>query len=267
MTAAAPAAPSPILSASALVRPLESRSPIAATPAGSGAGATALVPPPPVIPLPKAPPWWRRRRMFVLLAILIVLTAVSVSRLGERAAGLASPSGTPDPTRTPRNTAPVVATSTPALTTAAATATLALTATPTAARTPTPPTPTPVVPPTATPVPTDDHGNTPQTATAITPGVYTGTIEVGADMDYFRFNANAGTMIAIEFKGSSLNGGAVALLVSTGVASGVTQVAEDTDSGSGAKINHQATQAAIYFIRVRSTRSDTGTYSFLLAAR
>ncbi len=264
MTSAA-AAPSPILSASALVGPLESRSAIGGT-AAAEAGATALVPPPPAIPLPKAPPWWRRRRAFVLLAILIVLAAVSLSRPGDRTAGSVSPSGTPEATRTPRNTAPVVATSTPALTTAAATATLAPTATPSApARTPTP-TPTPV-PVTATPLPTDDHGSTPQTATPITPGVYTGTIEVAADLDYFRFSVNAGTMIVVEFKGNTLNGGAVALLVSTGVASGVTQVAEDTDSGGGAKINHQATQGAIYFVRVRSTRSDTGTYSFLLAAR
>jgi hypothetical protein len=116
-------------------------------------------------------------------------------------------------------------------------------------------------------VPTDDHGSTPQTATPITPGVYTGNIEVPADVDYFRFSANAGTTIMVEFKGNSLNAGAIALLVSTGVASGVTQLAEDTDSGGGAKINHAVTQTAIYFLRVRSTRGDTGTYGFVLASR
>jgi hypothetical protein len=256
------AAPSAILTPSALVRPLESRAAAAPAMATSGGFAAAGVVPPPALPLPKAPPWWRRRRMFVLLAILVVLTTFSLPRFAERNLGAGSPTGTPDTTRTPRNTAPVVATST-------ATATLAPTATPVVPiRTPTPvpATPTPV-PATATPVPTDDHGSTPQTATPITPGVYTGTVEVPTDVDFFRFNATAGTTIVAEFKGNTLNGGAIALLVSTGVASGVTQLAEDTDGGGGAKITHQATQTAVYFLRVRSARSDTGNYSFVLTAR
>jgi serine/threonine protein kinase len=274
---AAPA-PSPILTASALVRPLERSGAAAAGLATGGAGAATLVPSPPVIPLPKAPPWWRRRRMFVLLAILIVLTAVGLARAGERNAGSVGPTITPDPTRAPRSTVPVVAPSSSALAAATPTPTVSGTATPTTAVTATPPaatvapstpvrTPTPPAPATVTPVPPDDHGNTPQTATPIVPGTFMGTIEVPTDVDYFRFTASAGTVIAVEFKGSTLNGGAIALLTSAGVASGVAQLAEDTDGGTGAKINHVVTQTGLYFLRVRSTRSDTGAYGFVFASR
>ena len=78
---------------------------------------------------------------------------------------------------------------------------------------------------------------------------------------------NANTPIAIEFKGSTLSGGAVALLASGLLGGTTTQVAEQVDSGTGAKITHTAT-AGTYYIRVRSSRGDTGIYAFgLLTSR
>jgi len=264
MTAAAPnAAPSqpptlppadaasPFLSPSALVRPLD-RAPstppipapampetrvVAATPAptilASGAAAAAVMPTP--IPLPKTPPWWRRRRMLILPAILIGLTIFSLPRLGQPAGA------TNAPTRSaPRTVAGGGTTATPAATA----------------------TPTPTVTRTPEPTPTFNYGHTPTTATTITPGVYNGNLTTGSELDYFRFDARANTQIVIEFKGATLSGGAIALLFATTPTAVVTQLAEDTDTGNGAKINFTTTQAGVYYIRVRSTRGDTGSYSF-----
>ena len=112
------------------------------------------------------------------------------------------------------------------------------------------------------PTPTFNYGHTPQTATAITPGLYNGNLTTPAELDYFRFDARANVQITIEYKGNTLTGGAVALLIQVAASGVVNQLAEDTDTGSGAKINHTTTQAGVYYIRVRSTRGDTGAYSF-----
>jgi hypothetical protein len=144
-----------------------------------------------------------------------------------------------DPGRTARQT------TTPAATTAAPT-----------------PTPTPVRTP--EPTPTFNYGHTPQTATQVTPGVYNGNLTTSTELDYFRFDARAGVQIVVEYKGSSLSGGAIALLIQAATGA-VNQLAEDTDNGGGAKISYTTTQVGVYFLRVRSTRGDTGAYSFGLA--
>ena len=235
--------PSPFLSPSALVRPLDrARSappvPVGVTGPTIVATAPAILETPARLPLAKSRPWWRRRRVLILpAAILIVLAVLSLPKQDARTGGVVSP--TSEPARTARQT------TTPAGTTAAPT-----------------PTPTPVRTP--EPTPTFNYGHTPQTATQITPGVYNGNLTTPTELDYFRFDARAAVQIVVEYKGSTLSGGAIALLIQTptGV---VNQLAEDTDNGSGAKINYTTTQVGVYFLRVRSTRGDTGAYSFGLA--
>jgi len=231
--------PSPFLSPSALVRPLERAPSTPATPAAVAAtkptmAATAptVVETPARLPLAKSRPWWRRRRMLILPAAILI--AFAVLNLPKQNAGVLSPSS--EPTRSARQTP------TPAATTAAPT-----------------PTPTPVR--TVEPTPTFNYGHTPQTATQVTPGVYNGNLTTSGELDYFRFDARAGVQIVVEYKGSTLSGGAMALLIQT--SSGVVnQLAEDTDNGNGAKISYTTTQVGVYFLRVRSTRGDTGAYSF-----
>jgi len=236
-------APSPFLSPSALVRPVE-RAP--STPPAPAMTETVIVAPAPQptivaaapsaatttpIPLRKTRPWWRRRRMLVLPGlILLALVVLSLPKQGQAGA-------TNAPTRTPARTVAGAATTAPA------------TATPAPTRTP-------------EPTQTFNYGHTPQTATVITPGVYNGDLTTGSELDFFRFDARASVQIVVEFKGVTLNGGAVALLFAATPTAVLTQIAEDTDSGNGAKINHITTQAGVYYIRVRSTRGDTGTYSF-----
>jgi serine/threonine protein kinase len=252
-------APSPLLSPSALVRPPEraaSTPPAAATTAaatsvaaktlvsggGGAAAGTATTAP---IALAKKTPWWRRRRMLVLPAALIVLAILSLPKQEQRASATSAP-----PTRTPARTAPVGGG-----TTATPVATQTIVATPT---------PAPTVARTATPepAPTFNYGHTPQTATAITPGVFNGDLTTAGEVDYFRFDARANAQIIVEFKGSTLSGGAAALLVQTAANGSLTQLAEDIDSGTGAKISFTTTQVGVYYVRVRSARGDTGAYSF-----
>jgi len=162
-----------------------------------------------------------------------------------------APTARVTPTPAPTNTVPIVVTATP---------------TPSVARSSTPPT-TPL--PTPSAVATDDHGNTPQTATALTPGtLYNGTIDPATDVDWFRFNAVAGNQIVAEYRGKTLNAGAIALYVLNAAAgSGVTEVGvEDIDNGSGASIAATARETAVYFIRVRSSRTDVGTYTLIVGA-
>jgi serine/threonine-protein kinase len=236
-------ATSPFLSPSALVRPLDRAPTTPPAPARVTAPtvvvtAPAVVETPARLPLAKAPPWWRRRRMLVVpVAILIVLGVLSLPKQDGRTGGVVSPSS--DPGRTARQT------TTPAATTAAPT-----------------PTPTPVRTP--EPTPTFNYGHTPQTATQVTPGVYNGNLTTSTELDYFRFDARAGVQIVVEYKGSSLSGGAIALLIQAATGA-VNQLAEDTDNGGGAKISYTTTQVGVYFLRVRSTRGDTGAYSFGLA--
>ncbi len=237
-------APSPFLSPSALVRPLDRapstppatapavREPTVVTPAAptiiAGAAAATTAP----LPLKRTPPWWRRRRMLVLPAVILLgFGVLSLPRQDARAGATGAP------------------TRTPARTVAGGGTTTAPVATPTPTRTP-------------EPTPTFNYGHTPQTATTITPGVYNGDLTTGNELDYFRFDERAGTQIIVEYKGSTLSGGAIALLFSTTPTALVVQIVEDTDAGNGAKINYTTTQAGVYYLRVRSTRGDTGNYSF-----
>ena len=268
---------SPFLSPAALVSPIERPPsippasippPIATAAAGVAAGATAIVAPPRV--LPKTPPWWRRRRMLVLLAILIVLTIFALSTQEGRFAGVSGNA----PARSQRRES-----ASPQPSTAAPSASAALTPAPTSAASPassplqTVPvvatatplrTPSLTVGPTTTPpaATTDDHGNTPQTATPLTAGQFTGgTIDPASDVDWFRFSVATAGQVLVELKGKTLASGAVALFVGN-TTGGVTQVGtEDVDNGSGASVLATAREPGTYFVRVRSARGDIGTYA------
>jgi len=269
--AATTPAPSPFLSPSAMVRPLERAAstppapgPLASTPVTSAASTPAASPTPAAPtaaarPLAKPRAWWRRRRMLVLPAVVVALGILSLPKQDQRTNGAAT--ATPAPTRTAQKTvggggpatAAPIATSTPL-----ATSTLVVTATPapTAARTATP-----------EPTPTFNYGHTPQTATAISAGVFNGNLTTAGEVDYFRFDARANVQVIVEFKGSTLAGGAVALLVQTTPTGAVTQLAEDIDNGTGAKVNFTTTQIGVYYLRVRSARGDTGAYTFGLVTQ
>ncbi|TMC31013.1 MAG: hypothetical protein E6J24_16065, partial [Chloroflexi bacterium] len=96
-----------------------------------------------------------------------------------------------------------------------------------------------------------------------------GAIDPASDVDWFRIGVSANTQILVELKGKTLNAGGVALFLGSAT-TGVTQVgSEDIDSGAGASLLTTARDAGVYFVRVRSTRGDTGTYSVVvgLAAR
>jgi serine/threonine-protein kinase len=268
--APAPSTDSPILSPSALVRPIETppstppvkRAPSVMFPGAAGAATKAPVTAPPM-KIPKGRPWWRRRRMLIVpAALLIALAVLFVPRQDARIGGIlgGARATATEPARTqPRSTNPVVvpstaATATPVATTAAPTATAPRTNTPA---------PTPV--PTATPpsAVTDDYGNTPATAAQMNPGtVYNGAIDPASDVDFFRFGVTtANTTINVEYKGNTLNGGAVALLQGGTVGQQPAQLVEETDGGAGIHISFLARDPGVYFVRVRSGRGDTGTYA------
>jgi eukaryotic-like serine/threonine-protein kinase len=274
---------SPILSPFAMATPIErpASTPPTSLPPGiapaalsASGGATAVLAP---RPLMKTPPWWRRRRMLILPILLIVLTILYAARQNVRIGGVTGEGPTQaartQPAATPAGTASTQAT-----------ASAAPSVTPTIA--PTPLQSVPVVvspsplqtaprPPSATVGPTttptspaavvDDHGNTPQTATPINTGQLTnGAIDPPSDVDWFRVQLNANTQFLVELKGRSLNAGAVALFAASGT-TGVTQIgSEDVDGGAGASILATAKEAGFYFVRVRSTRGDTGMYSVVV---
>jgi eukaryotic-like serine/threonine-protein kinase len=254
-----PSADPPILSASALVRPIDTRPstpPAQRDPSvmfpGPARAATAAVAAPP-IRIPKAPPWWRRRRTLVLAALIVVLALFIVPRLDARVGGVAG--GGParqtasEPARTqPRASAPVVI---PTNTTVATP--VASTPVPTPVRTPTP-APSAVV---------DDYGNTAATAALMNPGtVYNGTIEPAGDVDWFRFGVtSSNTTINVEYKGNTLAGGAIALLQGGTVGQQPAQLVEETDVNGSVHISFLARDPGVYFVRIRSARGDTGTYA------
>ena len=266
MPPAAASADSPFLSPSALVRPIErppstppppQRTPSVMFPgAAAGAAAAAATVAAPPIKIPKAPPWWRRRRMLILPAILVVLTVLNLSRFDLRAGGGARETATVPGRTQPRSTAPAV------IPASSAPATVAPTATPTASA---PRTNTPA----PTPAPTDNFGHTATTATTMNPGtVYNGSIEPATTQDWFRFGVSAAnTTINIEYKGNTLAGGAVALLQGTTSVGPTTQLAEETDGGAGVHISYLAQNPGVYFVRIRSARGDTGTFSVAMNLR
>jgi len=286
MPLSAPPVGDAISSPSAFIRPVEPTALITppVTPASSIAtsapiATAAIAPAPPIVA--SVPPWWRRKRMLVIPALLIALLAFGMLRERGAFAGLeeqqrATRSERPErsgPRVTP--TAPIVVTSPSASATSrpsaepSASPTIAPTPNPTAARTPQPtvaptPAPTPVPTPAPTPAPTappaDDYGNTPATAFPITQGGYSGFISPAGDVDFFRFSVSSPTAIGIEYRGLSLVNGVITLY--SGGSTGVTQIAEEVDTGAGARITYVTQGPGVYFLKVSAKGGATGQYAF-----
>ena len=111
---------------------------------------------------------------------------------------------------------------------------------------------------------TDDHGNSPATASVITAGTQNGTIAPSGDVDWFRLNVPAGTTIAAELHLGTLGSATITLLSQSG-----QTLDEDADAaGRVARLNYQAKDAGAYFIRVKAARAEaTGTYSVVVTTR
>jgi serine/threonine-protein kinase len=286
-----PPAASAISSPAAFMRPVE---PAASAPVAAISSPTAISAPPaataaaviaPSQIVVSVPPWWRRRRMLIIPVLLLALFAFGTLReRGAFASVDERASGRPERSARLTPTAPIVVSSPSATATArpsgspspslsvSPSVTVAPTPAPTPVPTPVPtPAPTPVPTPAPTPVPTptptpvvDDYGNTPVTATGIGQGGHSGFIAPAGDVDFFRFSVSAPTVIAIEYRGVSLVNGVVTLYAG-GATSGLTQLAEAEDTGSGARVTYLTQGPGTYFIRIRAKDNSTGQYAFGLS--
>ena len=103
---------------------------------------------------------------------------------------------------------------------------------------------------------TDDHGDTPAEATALSPGSPAqGRIETGRDVDYFRLQTTAESNVEIYTSGS---------LDTTGSLhdSANNRIVENDDGGTGTNFRiARRLSAGVYYIAVRSYGSRTGSYT------
>ncbi|MEO8632026.1 MAG: protein kinase [Chloroflexota bacterium] len=199
-------------------------------------------------PRERAPFPWRRA---IVPGILVLVLAILALRGGsERGAAL-------DRTNAPQRTAQQTVVSTIAPTVAPTTApTVAPTIAPTVAPT-VAPSVAPSVAPTA-PAVTDDHANTPAAATAITVGPHKGALAPAGDVDFFRINVPDNTAVSAELRVDTLVGGGVTIFNAAGV-----EVADEVATGADqvARVTYLVRDPGAYFIRVRSPRDATGTYT------
>jgi hypothetical protein len=107
----------------------------------------------------------------------------------------------------------------------------------------------------------DDHGNDAATATPVAIGSNThGVIEIGGDVDWFRFQAVGGRTYVFETSLGNLHDSVLTLFAQNGT----TQLVNDNDGGIGraSRIEWQAPNSGAYFLRVRSfTATGVGDYS------
>ena len=103
---------------------------------------------------------------------------------------------------------------------------------------------------------TDDHGDTPAEATALSPGSPAqGRIETGRDVDYFRLQTTVESNVEIYTSGS---------LDTTGSLhdSSNNRIVENDDGGTGSNFRiARRLSAGVYYIAVRSFGSRTGSYT------
>ena len=115
------------------------------------------------------------------------------------------------------------------------------------------------------PSPTDDHGDSISTATAIfTNRSYGGVIDPLGDSDYFAFQAQAGTSYVIETSSGSLADTVLDLYNPSGF-----PIASDDDGGSGdaSRITWNAPSSGTYYAAVRAfDDGTTGTYELSVQA-
>ena len=100
----------------------------------------------------------------------------------------------------------------------------------------------------------DDHGNSATTATAVpTPSLTGGVSEVVTDVDWFRFNATAGTQYGFNVLPGTLDDARMTLYDANGV--------DWISSTVSTSIQWLAPKTAAYFVEVAPFGSDTGSYA------
>ena len=103
---------------------------------------------------------------------------------------------------------------------------------------------------------TDDHGDTPAAATALSPGSPAqGRIETGSDVDYFRLRTTAESNVEIYTSGSLDTRGSLH-------DSANNRIVENDDGGTGSNFRiARRLSAGVYYIAVSSFGSRTGSYT------
>ncbi|MCB4766490.1 MAG: pre-peptidase C-terminal domain-containing protein, partial [Sulfurovum sp.] len=106
----------------------------------------------------------------------------------------------------------------------------------------------------------DDHGNSRSTATLISPNSITpGRIERAGDIDFFKIVISYAERLTIKTTGSTDTEGFLYHENST------TPISSDDDSGSGRNFKiSQWLGAGIYYVKVNSNRTTTGSYTLVL---
>ncbi len=110
------------------------------------------------------------------------------------------------------------------------------------------------------PAVTDDHPNqAPETAIA-TGQCVAGNIEKGGDIDFFKFNAQAGNMYILETRGTSDT------ILTLYDKDGTTQLADNDDTnGRNARIEWTAPSNGTYHVAIKLYSSTTGPYELCLS--
>ena len=110
----------------------------------------------------------------------------------------------------------------------------------------------------------DDHGDTLETATDISPGSVFGVIDPASELDVFRFFGEASTTYIIGAQPESHPGLAVALLNDIGTLLEEIESADTGGSFSSISLSTPAT-ASEYFVVVGSIDENSGTGSYFLS--
>ena len=109
----------------------------------------------------------------------------------------------------------------------------------------------------------DDHGDSIDNATPISPGLSSGAIDPPDDLDYFRFSTQAGTTYTIEVILDTHPDTVLTLYDSRS-----NRLAEDDDSGlsNGSRLEWTAPSTGDYYLKVFSfdTSTHTGSYRLVL---
>jgi len=112
----------------------------------------------------------------------------------------------------------------------------------------------------------DDHGNNAAASTPVlVPSSTPGNVEVGTDVDWFRFSAIVGTDYTFETILGTLEDSVLRLIDTDGV----TQITFDDDGGEGlaSRIEWTAPANGTYYLEVGSFNdTQTGTYSLVITS-
>ena len=120
---------------------------------------------------------------------------------------------------------------------------------------------------TTTEAPTDDHGNNSCSATAINPDQQiTGNIEEPAEVDWFSFQADAGTTYTITVSLGTLDDSLLALWDTKGET--VLESNDDFGLTLASRIQWTAPQSRTYFLSVENADAvSTGTYTLMVTGQ